>query len=94
MTPRARKTATPAPEKVEIMPQEPVVDETPKKRGGRKASPLTAVLKEFETAKHKLTVANKRAATVQTVVEAQEAAQARYDAAKQALDEVYGVLTA
>jgi len=66
--------------------------EEPKKRG-RKPSPLTAILREFETAKNKLTTANKRAAAVQTIVEQQEAAQARFNAAKAALDDAYANLT-
>lgn len=74
---------------------EPVTEETPvpKKRGGRKASPLTAVLREFEAAKAKLVVATKRAEGVQDVLDAEKAAQERFDAAKEALDGAYGTLT-
>ncbi|MFG3137669.1 hypothetical protein ACGFZA_15835 [Streptomyces sp. NPDC048211] len=98
MPPRTKKTTVPAPEKVEAVTEEapaPVVaeaDEKPKR--GRKASPLTAVLKEFETAKTKLERAAKKRAGVDAVVQEHEAAQARYDAAKTALDAVYADLTA
>lgn len=87
MTPRKPKPA-----------EEPVVtetaDEAPRKRPGRVASPLTNALQEFRVAKHKLDVANKRLSKVETVQEQLEAAQARYDAAKEALDDVYADLTA
>lgn len=104
MAARTRKATATAPEKVEVVVD---IDETvaaaeeaaleaapPKRRGGRTASPLTAVLKEFETAKNKLATANKRLAKVNTVVEQQEAAEARFKAAKEALDAVYSDLTA
>ncbi|WP_406531078.1 hypothetical protein [Streptomyces sp. I8-5] len=99
MPPRAKKTTAPAP--VEEVPA--VTEETPapaveqaeeKPKRGRKASPLTAVLKEFETAKTKLDRAAKKRAQVDAVVQEHEAAQARYDAAKEALDAVYLTLTA
>lgn len=95
MTPRTRKAKpeefTSTPEKVETFNY---IDDAVKKRPGRKPNPLTAVMKEFDTAKRKLATADRRAAAVGTIIEAQEAAQARYDAAKKELDAVYGDLTA
>ncbi|MGW0939075.1 hypothetical protein [Streptomyces sp. NPDC002666] len=99
MPPRAKKTTVPAPEKVETVTEEApapvaVVEADEKPKRGRKASPLTAVLKEFETAKTKLERAAKKRAGVEAIVQEHEAAQARYDAAKEALDAVYADLTA
>ncbi|SFY44178.1 hypothetical protein OH786_37980 (plasmid) [Streptomyces atratus] len=52
------------------------------------------MLKGFETANTKLDRAAKKRAQVDAVVQDHEAAQARFDAAKTALDAVYAELTA
>ncbi|MFJ8970722.1 hypothetical protein [Streptomyces anulatus] len=52
-----------------------------------------AVLKELKTAKAKPVRARKKRDGVDTIVREREAAQARFDAAKEALDAVYADLT-
>lgn len=93
--PRTRKKADPAPAAtfVEETPVSETPAETPVKKG-RKPSPLTVVLRDFEKAKARLARAEKKATAVADVQRELTDAQGDFEDAKNALDNVYASLTA
>lgn len=86
-----RKKADPAPAAT-FVEETPVSEVVPVKKG-RKPSPLTVVLRDFEKAKARLARAEKKAAAVADVQAELTGAQGDFEAAKAALDNVYGTLT-